>query len=197
MHRPPPPISRPEPPQAHAYADAHRRSRAEVHAVADGLSGEAFNWKPDPTSWSVAECVAHLNVVAAAYLPPLDAAAADGARRGEGPFEYGFLARKVRGGMVPGGPALKTGRALDPSDGGARSSLDRDATLAAFDGHVARFVAVCERSAGLDLARIKVRYPFMRLLRLPLGAFLDITGLHALRHARQARRVTGAPGFPR
>ena len=188
-----PPLKKP---QAHTYADAHRQSQAEVYAVAGGLSDEQANWKPDPGSWSVAECLAHLNVVADAYLPRLEAAAAEGARRGEGPFEYGFLARKMRWAAVPGGPALKTGRALDPSDGAARSSLDPAAVLAAFDAHVARYVAVCERSAGLDLARIKVRYPFMRLLRLPLGTFLDVTGLHALRHVRQARRVTEAPGFP-
>lgn len=183
-------------PQALAYADAHRQSRAGAHAVAGGLSDDQFNWKPGPASWSVAECLAHLNVVAEAYLPRLESAVADGARRGAGPFEYGFVARKVREGAQPGGPALKTGRALDPSTGGARSALDKAATLAAFDGHVARYVDVCERSAGLDLARIKVRYPFMRLLRLPLGAFLDVTGLHALRHVRQAERVVEAPAFP-
>lgn len=182
--------------QAAAYADAHRESQAQVHGVAGGLTPAQFNWKPGPVSWSVAECVVHLNVVADAYLPGLEAAVADGARRGEGPFEYGFVARKVRGAVVPGGPALRTGRGLDPSAGG-RSDVSKPEALAAFDARVGRYVAACERADGLDLARIRVRYPFMRLLRLPLGAVLEITGLHALRHAGQARRVTEAADFPR
>ena len=183
------------PSQAQDYADAHRLSRTRAHALADGLSDDAFRWRPAPGAWSVAGCLAHLNVVADAYLPVLEAAVADGAPRGAGPFEYGFFARTVRGGVVPGGPALKTGRKLDPSRGGPPAA-SRAETLAAFDDRVARYVAVCERADGLDLARIKVRYPFMRLLRLPLGAFLDVTGLHALRHVAQAERVASQAGFP-
>ena len=185
-----------ETPQATAYAETHRQSQTEAHAVAVELSELQFNWKPGPAVWSVGECLAHLNIVADAYLPRLEAAIAGDARRGEGPFEHGFVARKMRGAVVPGGPALKTGRTLNPSDGRARSSLERTGVLASFDARVSRYVAVCEGSAGLDLAQIKVRYPFMRLLRLPLGAFLDTTGLHALRHVQQARRVVDAPGFP-
>ena len=184
------------PTQATTYADAHRASHAEIHHLADGLPVEAFNWKPTPTSWSVAECVVHLNTVADAYLPALEAAVSDGARRGDGPFEYGFLASKLMSGAEPGGPALKTGANLDPSSGGTRSGFDPSRTLAAFDDRVRRYVATCELAEGLDLARIKVRYPFMRLLRLPLGALLHVTGRHALRHARQARRVTEHAAFP-
>ena len=183
-------------PQALAYADVHRQSQAEAHRVAGALTDEQFNWSPESGGWSVGECLAHLNVVADAYLPLLESATADGAPRAEGPFEYGFLARKVAGAVQPDGPALRTGAALDPSRRDRRAPLDRDRTLAAFDGHAGRYVAACERADGLDLARIKVRYPFMRLLRLPLGAVLGLTGQHALRHLAQARRVASAPGFP-
>ncbi len=185
------------PSQALHYAAAHHRSRDEAHAVANGLSSEAFAWRPAPGAWSIGECLAHLNAVAEAYLPPLDAAVARGHERGrtaEGPFAYGWLADKLRAGVAPGGPALTTGRALDPSR--SVEPLAKAAVVGAFDDLSARLAAVCERADGLDLAGVKVRYPFMRLLRLPLGAFLDITGQHALRHTAQARRVASAPGFP-
>ena len=164
--------------------------------MADGLDAAQFNWKPDPASWSVAECLVHLNVVAEAFLRRLETAVAGSDRRGEGPFEYGFLARKLLGAVEVDGPALKTSAALDPSSGSAHSAFDKAGTLAAFDGYAARYVAVCERADGLDLARVKVRHPFAWPLRLPLGAFLDLAGLHALRHVHQATRVTERPGFP-
>ncbi|MEM1127553.1 MAG: DinB family protein [Bacteroidota bacterium] len=182
--------------QAQTYADTHRRAGAVIHGLADGLSEASFNWRSAPTSWSVAECVVHLNLVAAAYLPPLEDAVVEGARRGAGPFTYGFMARKMMDGVRPGGPALKTGAALDPAAGTTRSSFGKAETLVHFDEAVRRYVAVCEQAEGLDLAKIKVRYPFMRLLRLPLGAFLAITGQHALRHATQAEGVVGHSDFP-
>ena len=187
-----------ETPDALRYADDHRTSRQALHDLADPLSDAQFNWKPRPAAWSVAECVTHLNLVAREHLAPLEAAVADGAPRGTGPFRYGFVARKLMDAIAPDGPDVRTTTHahLDPSTGAARSHLDKAETLAAFDSYVDRYVAVCERADGLDLARVKVRYPFMRLLRLPLGAFLTITGGHALRHVEQARRVATADAFP-
>ena len=178
--------------QAQDYADVHRRSQTRLHALADALADDAFNRKPAPDAWSVGECVEHLNRVADGYLAVIEPAVAAGARRAEGPFEYGFLARKLSGAVRPGGPALTTSAPLDPSAGGARSSIDKAAALAAFDGGVERYVAACERAEGLDLRRIKVRYPFGPLLRLPLGAALQFTGLHALRHVAQAERAAAS-----
>ena len=179
-------------------ASDHRASRAALHDLADPLLDGQFNAKPDPDAWSVAECVVHLNLVAEGYLPLLEKAVADGAPRGAGPFRYGFVARKLMSVYAPDGPDVrtKTRARLDPSTGADRSHLDKARTLAAFDGYVDRYVAVCERADGLDLARIKVRYPFMRLLRLPLGAFLAITAGHALRHVEQARRAAEAGALP-
>lgn len=184
-------------PQVLLYAEVHQTSRTEAHRVAGSLSDAQFNWKPTPATWSVAEGLVHLNRVADAYLPSLEAAVERAKYRAPGPFAYGFLATKMIEGVQPGGPALRTGSSLDPSEGGARSAFERDAVLATFDAYVQQYVAVCQRAAGIDLARVKVRYPFMRLLRLPLGAFLQITGLHALRHIAQAERVTQRPGFPK
>jgi hypothetical protein len=182
--------------QLQAYADAFREAESELLRLTRSLSDAQFNWKPDDTSWSIGECIAHLNRVAEAYLPRLEAAASRTEPTAQGPFTYGFMTRRMIDAMNPGGPALSTSRSLNPSDGGARSALDRTQTLEALSAYTDRYVAACEEADGLDLAKIKVRYPFFWLLRLPLGAFLEITGVHALRHARQAVGVREQPGFP-
>jgi hypothetical protein len=183
-------------PQLRDYADAYRQSQSKVHDVTDDLSDDLFNWKPDEESWSVGECVAHLNIVAEAYLPKLEAAVRSGGPRNDGPFTYGFVARKMIEGMRPGASSLSTSRSLNPSEGGTRSNIDKDQALRVFDNYTERYVAVCNTAEGLDLAKIKIRYPFFWLLRLPLGATLEITGLHARRHARQALQVSEHPDFP-
>lgn len=182
--------------QLQSYVAAYRQSSEEMHRLADPLSGEEFNWKPDAESWSIGECTEHLNLVAEVYLPRLEAATGKDKPRAEGPFTYGFIARKMIEGMRPDGPALSTSRALNPSTGSARSEIDKTQALRTFDECTERYIAICERAEGLDLARIKVRYPFFWLLRLPLGATIEITGLHALRHVRQAVRVSEKPDFP-
>ena len=185
-----------------AYADLHRRAQDRVHAVADGLDAPAFNASPGGGAWSVGACAEHLSRTAEGWLAEVDPAVERALERGgprqSGPFEYGFVVRRARGAMGPGGPALRTPRPLDPAAGGA--ALDPAATLARFDALAGRLVAACERADGLDLARVRVPYPFRgalgRLVRLPLGAALEFSGLHALRHAEQAEHVAASLGLP-
>ena len=54
-----------------------------------------------------------------------------------------------------------------------------------------------ERAEGLDVSRMRMPSPFLKLMRLPLGAFLEALAGHELRHLKQARRVTADPGFPK
>ena len=185
---------------APAAADLHRRAAARLRALCDALPDEAFFWTPTPAAWSVAECVEHLNRSAEGWLGTIEPAVEARARPGSPPARYGLVTRRLLEAVAPGGPAVRTGRALDPSAGGARPETDRAATRAAlraaFDGYAARFVRACERADGLDLGRTRVRYPFGPLLRLPLGAALELTALHVQRHAAQAERVAARPDAP-
>jgi hypothetical protein len=51
------------------------------------------------------------------------------------------------------------------------------------------------QAEGLDLARIRTISPVNRLIRLPLGAYLQFILAHDRRHLWQARQVRNAPGF--
>lgn len=185
-------------PQLQDYLADLRSAQQEVHAVADGLPADAFNWKPAPDAWSVGECVVHLNIVAEGYVPALEGALTDDAPRGAGPFRYGWVSRRFIDALRPGSRPIRTGRAMKPAPAeAARSHHDPAATLADFDRLTDRLATLVERADGLDVGRIRMRSPFLRPLRLPVGAFLEAIGQHALRHAGQARRVTEHPAFPR
>lgn len=174
-------------------------SQQRLHALLDGLSDDAFNAKPSEKSWSAGECVVHLNKIAKGYLPKMEAAVADpAAPRGEGPFRYGWLSRRFIASVTPGSRSLPTAGAMKPpAADGLRSAVDRQRAVEHFDADVARYVAVIEAAGGLDLARIKIASPFLSILRLPLGAFLDAMGQHSLRHVLQAERAVAATGGAR
>lgn len=183
--------------QLQRYADVFRQSQERAHRLADPLSDDAFNWKPSAKAWSVGECLAHLNAMAERYVPVLAEAAAQEGPRGTGPFRYGWASRLFIRTMRPGGWSMPTAPNMAPPETtAAHSQIDKARALADFDGFADRFVAICAQAEGLDLTRIKVRSPFLPILRLPLGAWLDALGQHALRHAGQAERVAARKGFP-
>lgn len=174
------------------YADSCDR----LHALADPLSDEAFNWKPSPRSWSVAECIVHLNTIGKGYAPPLREAV-QASPPGPGPVRYGFVSRRFIEAVRPGSRAIPTvGAMKPPATEGTRSAIDKARALAGLDRATAYLVAAVDAAAGKDLAAVKMASPFLKVLRLPVGAFLEAMSLHALRHTAQAERVAEAPGFP-
>ena len=174
------------------YLDA----RARLHALADPLSDRTFNWKPSPKAWSVGECIVHLNTIGGAYAPALRAAV-ERAPAGEGPFRYGFVSRRFIEAVRPGSRPLPTAGAMKPPPAdGVRSAIDKASALTSLDRTTDALVAIVDAAAGRDLAAVRVPSPFLNLLRLPVGAFVEALSLHALRHTGQAERVAAAPGFP-
>jgi len=174
-------------------------SQERLHALLDGLSNEAFNAKPSEDSWSAGECVVHLNTIAKGYLPAMDAAVDDpGAPRGEGPFRYGWVSRMFIRSLRPGSRPLPTAPAMKPPAAeGLRSDIDRARAVDRFDADIDRYLALIDAAEGLDLARIRIPSPFLPLMRLPVGAFLEALGQHSLRHVLQAERAVAATGGAR
>lgn len=184
-------------PQLQSYADTFAEAHRRLHALAGGVGDDEFNRKPSATAWSAGECVVHLNKTAKAYLPVLEAALGPDAPRGDGPFAWGWAARRFVEAVRPGSRPIPTfGGMKPPRPAGLRSDVDRARAVARFDADAARWLALCERAEGADLGRVRVRSPFFPLLKLPAGAFLEAMGLHALRHVGQAERAVGRPSPP-
>ena len=70
---------------------------SHAETITHGLTDAQFNWRPGAGRWSIAECVSHLVIVDGGDIAPLRSAIDKGRaqnRTGEGPYEYGFLAKK-------------------------------------------------------------------------------------------------------
>ncbi len=175
------------------FAESKRRARE----ISGPLSDAQFNWKPPPDRWSVAECIEHLNIVARRYVPAMTAAIGASAKRAEGPYGYGWLSNKFIAAVRPGSRPVRTAKSMKPAGAsGGFSSLDKANTLAEFEKLTDAYIRIVRASEGVDLAATKMRSPFLWLLRLPVGAFMEAMGLHALRHLDQAEKVTTTEGFP-
>ncbi len=165
-------------------------ARDRLLALVDGLPDDVFNAKPSAKSWSAAECVVHLNTIAKRSLPEMEGGAARRGPRGEGPFRYGWVGRRFIAAVTPGARPVPTAPSMKPPRArGLRSGIDRERALSRFVSDTDRFLAVVDAADGLDLARVKVREPFLPLVTLPLGVFIEALGQHSLRHVLQAERA--------
>jgi len=159
------------------------------------LTDDQFAWQPTPESWSVAQCLDHLNATARAYLPMLDEGIANAIRRGEhspGPYAYNWIGRFMVYVVKPATRWRGTApEAFLPPPGRRRPEI-----VAAFRAYQVQYVDRLRQASGLDLARARITSPLARWLRMPLGSAFAMLIAHEQRHLAQARRVLEAPGFP-
>ena len=167
---------------------SYRSGRARVLAVLDGLSDEVANRKPAPGVWSVAEVVAHLNIIAADYLPALDTAVA-GARPGDASGEQplGLVGRLYVWVVGPNGRETKTFASMKPpASGPAASVLDVGEVRRTFEADMDRLIALVEQSRRR--ASVRVGLPELPVVRLRAVAVLAGLAAHVHRHADQIER---------
>lgn len=170
--------------------------KADGHAVCAGLTETQFNWRPGEGRWSIAECLVHLDKSVTATLPAFDRAISEGRAKGRtapgggGPARYGWFSRWMIGSMEPPPKRrMKTFPIFQVPVGGTHEI-----------GRVLpEFVAVRDQLAdrvrqadGLDLTKNRTVSPVTRLLRMPLGAYLQFVITHDRRHLWQARQVRNA-----
>ena len=161
---------------------------SEADALVGPLTDLAFTWQPAPDSWSVVQCIDHLNSTAREYLPMLDHGIADAIRRGlynPGPYTYNWIGRLMAWTVDPDTRIkAKAPRAFLPPVNRPRHDV-----MAAFRAYQVQYIDRLRQANGLDLARARVASPVVRWIRMPLGSGFAMMIAHERRHLQQARRV--------
>jgi len=169
---------------------------SQLHLLADGLPEDLWSRRNDPDRWSVAECVAHLNLTGRAYVPLLQDAL-DRARSlpDRAPTRYrrdpvGWLLSVSTGPLPRLGGArfgkVRTAPAFVPD-----REVPRARTLEEFDRLQVEQVDAVRSSEGLPIHRVQITSPFDRRVRYNLYSALVILPRHQLRHIGQAEAVWG------
>ena len=168
----------------------------EVRQTFGELSKEQFNWKPNPKSWSIAQCLEHLIVTNDLYFENIQKVA-DGTHRNnlfsKIPFVtdlIGFGMKKI---LSPDWKMkMKTFEMFKPSYSDVSESILED-----FSKHQEKFIALMESTKDLDCREIKVAEPIGVAVNLRLIDAFEVLVVHEQRHFNQARRVLEMEKFPR
>jgi hypothetical protein len=172
-----------------ALDDADRRARA----VAGSLTVAQLNWRADPASWSIGQCLDHLRVANEVYVLAMEPALAGSPSGPVDEITPGWFGRYfIRTVIEPSAKSIK-GKApakIVPATTVDATVLDR--FLASND--VAR--RCIETAAPYDVNRVRFPNPFVALIRFTVGTGLEILTRHENRHLLQAERVRANPAFP-
>lgn len=178
------------------YKEQFEANRRDAQDLVAGLDDKQFNWRPAAGRWSIAECLAHLNVAGQMYLTVFDRTIKE-ARAANPTFEAGPFRHGVFGKLFL--------RATEPP---AKIKVKAPKLIAPLPEHLLAVVMPAYMSLhdqlirrlydanGLNLARVKVVSPFSRLFKFSLGHAFAITAAHERRHLWQARQVKNDAGFP-
>jgi hypothetical protein len=175
-------------PEIDAFRAQFEQISAEADALVGALSDARFTWQRAPESWSVVQCIDHLNATAREYLPMLDEGIADAIRRGlynPGPYAYNWIGRLMAWVVDPSTRIrARAPKAFQPPVGRPRHDV-----MAAFRAYQVQYIDRLRQANGLDLARARVPSPVARWIRMPLGSGFAMMIAHERRHLQQARRV--------
>ena len=185
-------------PELEAFREEFDAISDDADALLAALSDTQFYWSPDPGTWSVAQCLEHLNVTARSYLPMLDDSIASAKRwgvYGTGPFQYRWFSRYFVKLMEP--PVRRRFKAPAVFQPSPQSAPQRKRTEieAGFRGYQVQFVDRLRQANGVDLAKARVQSPANRWIRLDLGAAFKLMTAHERRHLWQARQSDRAARF--
>jgi hypothetical protein len=179
-------------PELQILEDGFRNARADAESLVAGLTDEQAAWRPDPGTWSVAECVEHLAITNQIYLRAMQPVADQARRSGRmrrGAALPGFFGEWfVRSLEPPAKIKTKAPKLIKPR---AEVRLG-DAVPAFFSSHdtAQAFLAA---NADLDLASILFPNPFVKGLRFSLATGLHAIPAHERRHLYQAKCMLTRP----
>jgi len=164
------------------------RTDEDARQLVSGLSEAQVNWRPSPTAWSVAQCLAHLGQMDSVLTSALRTAVRQANKNSlmpRKPIQPGWFGRWFVNQMeAPLRRKMKT-----PRQGIPEAHKSGEEILRAFIAAHEELRSLIHETRDLDLNRIRFRNPFIGFLRYSVGTALLVIGAHDRRHLWQARQV--------
>jgi DinB family protein len=163
--------------------------RTRAQQLVSGLTSDQLTRRPEPSKWSITECLAHLNLTAAVVQPKIAEAIERGRQEkieGKGPFAPGAFGRLLLWVAEPP-PKFRMRAPKNIAPQVAHGNPDQVvADFMKFQDGWEKLIRDCE---GLDQEKIKVAPLFAGLPRLRLAAPIPWMLAHQRRHLAQAENV--------
>lgn len=150
------------------------------------LNETVLNHKTSPKSWSVLECIEHLNRYGDFYLPEIQRRINASNHPNTKTFKSSWLGNYFAESMLPKEKLnkMKTFKSMDP----AGSDLNKD-VLNTFTAQQNTLLDLLEAARKVNLTKTKTGISIATWLKLRLGDTFRVVVYHNLRHVLQAEKA--------
>ena len=149
-------------------------------------SDSELNWRSAPTSWSILECLEHLNLYGDFYLPEIERVIQKATIKSDPVFKSVFLGNYFAESMLPKEKVnkMKTFKDKNPLN----SNLSR-ITIDRFINQQKKMLEFLNQSRTISLNKEKTQISITRWIKLKIGdTFLFVIN-HNIRHLKQIESV--------
>lgn len=157
--------------------------------LAETLSPEQLQWRPDPKRWSAGQICDHLIVSGQPYEVKIAPYITGPLAKPGTEFAMSFMGKLIARAAGPNSNA-PVPPVFMPRSGPTPPDIAHQLVA-----HLDRMIALTEAAMGKDLGA-KVSSPASRLVKLSVGDVFRVTAEHNLRHIGQIEDLVMTPGFP-
>ena len=145
-----------------------------------------LTWKKNKTSWSILECLEHLNLYGEFYLPQMENSIANSNTRVDLEFKSGFLGNYFAKSMLPKDKLnkMKTFKDKNPLN----AILDKT-VIDKFINQQIKLMELLNQAGNVSLNKIKIETSISSIIKLKLGDTFQFYINHIIRHLNQIDRI--------
>jgi len=171
---------------------AQVKSHIEYATSLEKQTEKPLNARITPDSWSVLECIEHLNRYGNFYLPEIEKQINLSHSKPEAQFKSGLLGNYFAKSMLPKAKLnkMKTFKNMNP----IHSMLDKS-VLQTFISQQNKLLLLLENAEKVSLNKTKTGISISTLIKLKLGDTFRFLIYHNERHVQQAQRVIKSTWF--
>lgn len=164
------------------------------------LRKEQLDWQPNEKSWSISQCLAHLNAYYRYYIPVFRGKISNSRFKdpqeffSSSPLGIAVSSSVMLGKVKNVKRKLKSTKEYNPL---INTSLSLDNVIQEYAGHVQEFKAVLKESAVINLRKTKCPLSLRPVVKLNMGDAFIFTAYHNERHIEQMKRILAMSKFPR
>jgi hypothetical protein len=174
--------------------DELEHAQARLDRLADTIPEDRWGKRSDPLRWSVAECVAHLNLTSAAYLPRIQKAIEQARKlppssdRKYKRDPIGWLFGKMVG-PLPSIGKFRIGRVKTTPSFVPSGNLPKQELVAEFKRLQVELTNRTRECDGLAIDKVPITSPFGEKIHYNCYSALVLLPRHEERHIQQAELV--------
>ncbi|WP_461789813.1 DinB family protein [Pedobacter sp.] len=169
--------------------DLYQRTEVLLNEAVEryqNLKDDQLNFSMDDKSWSVAECLSHLNSYGNYYLPKLEEVLKHTNHYSNAPFRKGWLGGYFVKMMEARGKKFKAAKIHLPN------VTDAYQEVAEFISQQERMLKCISAFREMDINDVSIATSVSKLVKLKVGDILAFMVAHHERHAVQIKRILAA-----